>query len=309
MHQWYEKKYSLFIFLLLPLSVIFWVIVSLRRFAYQIGFIKSHKAPIPVIVVGNITVGGSGKTPVIIALCQLLQEKGYRPGVISRGYGGSYQSHAWVTANSDPRDVGDEPVLIARRTNMPVVVAKRRIDAINLLLARGDCNIILSDDGLQHYALQRDMEIAVVKTLGNCFLLPAGPLREPVSRLKQVNLVVHPQLSGDRLVNLFDSSLRKSVTQLAGQFIHAVAGIGQPRGFFAYLEGMGAKVIPHAFPDHYAFKAEDIHFSDDLMIVMTEKDAVKCYPFAREHVWYLPVEAVFDESFDAQFSSKLKEIT
>lgn len=315
-HQWYEKKYSLFIFMLLPFSLLFGLIVRLRRLCYRLGLMKSHRAPVPVIIVGNITVGGSGKTPVIIALCQRLLAMGYHPGVISRGYGGTYGDPALVLPASDPLVVGDEPVLIARNGKVPVVVAKRRIDAVNLLLAKHDCNIILSDDGLQHYALQRDMEIAVVKQLGNRFLLPAGPLREPVSRLKSVDLVVHTQLSGNTLINLFDSSFRQSTTALAGKWIHAVAGIADPDPFFSLLKSMGACVIPHAFPDHYPFKPNDIHFLDRRMVVMTEKDAVKCYSFAHENdlcsgtsdVWYLPVEAMFDASFDTQFFSKLKEL-
>lgn len=307
-HQWYHKQYTLFLVLLLPLSILFGCIVWLRRFCYRIGFIKSDRAPVPVIVVGNITVGGSGKTPVIIALCQYLRSMGYRPGVISRGYGGAYTEPTAVLPISDPLFVGDEPVLIARRAQVPVVVAKRRIDAVYALLAKHDCNLILSDDGLQHYALQRDMEIAVVKQLGNRFLLPAGPLRESVSRLKTVDIVLYPCLSGNILVNLADSTLRKPVTELAGQCIHAVAGIADPQGFFAYLEHMGLKVIPHPFPDHYAFKPKDIEFSDELMVVMTEKDVVKCEAFADKRVWYLPVEVVFDRHVIEQFSSQLKGV-
>jgi tetraacyldisaccharide 4'-kinase len=307
-HQWYEKKYSLFVLVLLPFSFLFYLIIRLRRLSYRFGWMKSHKAPVPVIVVGNITVGGSGKTPVMIALCQRLLVMGYRPGVISRGYGGSYTGSVLVLPDSDPVMVGDEPVLIAQKAKVPVAVGKRRMDAVSALLAKHDCDIILSDDGLQHYALQRDMEIAVVKQLGNRFLLPAGPLREPVSRLKEVGIVIYPQLSGNTLVNLLDTALSKSVSELTNQCIHAVAGIADPQPFFAYLTEMGAKVIPHAFPDHYAFRPADIAFSDELMVVMTEKDAVKCRPFAGDHVWYLPVEAVFEASFDSQFFSQLKEI-
>ena len=268
--------------------------------------LKSYQAPVPVIIVGNINVGGSGKTPVVIALYHLLKREGYKPGIISRGYGGNYKGFVWVTETNNPLNVGDEPVLIARHTQAPMVVAKKRELAIEALLKNSDCNIILSDDGLQHYALKRDIEIAVVSELGNQFLLPAGPLREPTSRLKTVDFIVRPQLVGDTLVNLRDPSITMAVMQLDGRLIHAVAGIGNPCRFFKHLESLGARVIPHAFPDHYAFREKDLHFQDDLMVVMTEKDAVKCQGFANEHCWFLPVEAKLDEKFEVGLLEKLR---
>ncbi|MEJ2653110.1 MAG: tetraacyldisaccharide 4'-kinase [Gammaproteobacteria bacterium] len=279
--------------LLLPLSGVFGLLVSLRRFAYETGMLRRHKLPVPVIVIGNITVGGTGKTPLVIWLVESLRGAGYRPGVVSRGYGGdTARMPQLVTADSDPVAVGDEPVLIAQRAACPVAVAPRRVMAARALIADHDCNVIVSDDGLQHYALERDMEIAVIdgeRRLGNGHYLPAGPLREQATRLRRVDIMV---VNGKAL---------------PGE-CHAVAGIGNPARFFDQLRGQGLKVVEHPFPDHHRFRAADLRFGDDLPVVMTEKDAVKCRAFAAPNHWYVPVSARFDADCQRRLQHLLAKI-
>lgn len=320
LHQWFDKKFTLFIFCLLPFAIVFQIITGLRKFFYKKKLLKSSQFNTPIIIIGNITVGGSGKTPLIIALYFLLKKHGYKPGIISRGYGGSYKNIEWVMSDSSPDVVGDEPVLIASRTSAPVVVAKKRYLAVQALLQDTDCNIILSDDGLQHYALERDIEIAVVdgqRGFGNSLCLPAGPLREPISRLRSVDFIIQNggeegaysggrmSLSAVSLINLFDMNNAQSLSSLDKKIIHAVAGIGNPERFFDYLRGLGAKVIPHSFPDHYKYSAKDFNFSDDHVIIMTEKDAVKCREFSTEHMWFLPIEAKLDKEFEEKLLEKI----
>jgi len=314
---------------------------------YKTSWIDRYQAKVPVIVVGNISVGGTGKTPLTIALAEQLIDRGFRPGVISRGYGGS--ALEWpqsVKPDSNPHYIGDEPVLVARRDICPVVVGPDRGKAIDLLLSENDCNVILSDDGLQHYAMQRDVEISVVDAQRrhlNLFCLPSGPLREPVSRLKSVDMVMlhmtkeaallkdgeYPDILSKMGLSNIAKKLpttksepsdlctmhleQKSVralldeTQLNSGKVHAVAGIGHPQRFFNALRSAGFDVIEHPFDDHHQFMASDFDFDDDLPIVMTEKDAVKCESLANSKFYYLPVEAklnsaalmVFDKLVDA----------
>lgn len=319
--QWYTPKKTYFSALLSPFAFLFSAIVKLRRKLYQAGWIKSYRAPCPVIVVGNISVGGVGKTPLVIALYFFLKERGWTPGIVSRGYKGKYKDVSWVASDSDPNDVGDEAVLIAARTGGAVVVARDRSRAIQALLNETACDIILSDDGLQHYAMARDIEMVVIdatRGLGNRLCLPAGPLREPASRLKEVNLVVINggaqsecafSLSGVHLINLLNSNIIQSVQSLDGRKVHALAGIGSPQRFFDYLKGLGARVIEHSFPDHYLFSVTDFkRFASDDILIMTEKDAVKCREFATENSWFLPVEAHLNRIFIKQFEDCLKSI-
>ncbi len=299
-------------FLLMPLSWVFCLVVGIRRLAYRIGLLRSTRLPLPVIVVGNITVGGSGKTPLVIWLARYLQEQGLHPGIISRGYGGN--ARKWpqqVLPGSDPATVGDEAVMIARRTGCPVCVGPDRVAAGSALAQHSNCDIIISDDGLQHYALQRDIEIAVVdgvRELGNRFCLPAGPLRERPSRLARVDMVVANGIGGRRqfsmrlrqnqVINLLDPEKTRKITEfVAGEPVHAVAGIGNPERFFSQLEGMGIKLIRHPFPDHHPFSAGDITPGDGRAVLMTEKDAIKCRRFARPEQWYIPVTAELDQAF------------
>ncbi|NOS73838.1 MAG: tetraacyldisaccharide 4'-kinase [Methyloglobulus sp.] len=301
--------------LLLPFASIFSDIVRVRRFLYRKGVLKSHTLPVPVIVIGNITVGGTGKTPLIIWLAELLAKSGYKPGIISRGYGG--KSEIWpqaVNENSNVTSVGDEALLIAKQTRLPLVVGSSRVESAKKLLAEFDCNVVLSDDGLQHYALNRAIEIAVIdgeRRFGNGYCLPAGPLREPIERLSSVDFVVvngekyadhefSMQLVGDTAINM-KTGEQKPLQAFQGIDCHALAGIGNPERFFKLLELNGLTCLTHSFPDHYSFECDDIEFGDNKPVLMTEKDAVKCTQFAGQHHWYLPVTAVPELDFGQQF--------
>jgi tetraacyldisaccharide 4'-kinase len=317
--NWLWYKANLFSYLLTPLSAIYKTIITLRRWSYVLGLQKTTYFPVPVIVVGNISVGGTGKTPLVIWLSELLQQQGYQPGIVSRGYGGKAKHYPqWVTKDSDAEQVGDEPLLMAQRTNCPVVVDPNRVAAVNTLLANSACNIIISDDGLQHYALGRNIEIAVIdgeRRFGNRFCLPAGPLREPISRLDKVDFKLTQgeaqqgefamQLIPSKIYNIAQPELLLPFNNIA-QPIHAVAAIGNPSRFFQQLRLLGLNIIEHPFPDHYYFKAVDLDFADDKLIIMTEKDAVKCKKFADKRYWCLAVNLECDENFKAIFLQKLK---
>ncbi|WP_411727197.1 tetraacyldisaccharide 4'-kinase [Methyloglobulus sp.] len=307
--------------LLLPFAYIFSDLVRIRRFLYRKGVLKSHSLPVPIIVVGNITVGGTGKTPLIIWLADLLTKSGYKPGIISRGYGG--KSETWpqsVNENADVNKVGDEALLIAKQTRLPVVVGPSRVDSAKRLLDGFDCNVVLSDDGLQHYRLNRDIEIAVIdgeRRFGNGYCLPAGPLREPIERLSSVDFMVvngekyadhefSMQLVGDMAVNLCTGE-QKPLQAFQGMDCHALAGIGNPERFFKLLESAGLSCTTHSFPDHFQFESSDIEFGDNKPVLMTEKDAVKCTRFAGQNHWHLPVKAVPEPAFGQQFLDLLLE--
>lgn len=290
--------------LLFPLSLVFRAIVAVRRVLYRRGWRKSERLSVPVIIVGNITVGGTGKTPLTLWLVEQLRSAGYTPGIVSRGHGGTNTAPSAVTARDDPAVCGDEPLLLAYRARCPVWIGRRRAHAARALLdANPDCNVIVGDDGLQHYGLARDIEIAVVdgtRGFGNGLMLPAGPLREPVSRLDDVSAVAVRgggmpgfafTLHGQALVNLTDPARTAQAAELSGQRVHAVAGIGNPQQFFDTLNMLGITHTPHTFADHHAYRAADLAFKDCDAIVMTEKDAVKCTRFAEAHHWVLPVEA------------------
>jgi|GEM_PF-25059 tetraacyldisaccharide 4'-kinase len=318
----YGYSLNLAAVLLWPFSLLFGVVARTRRRLYQHGLLRSEAIEVPVIVVGNINVGGTGKTPLVMRLVELFREAGYQPGVISRGYGG--QSAQWprhVTADSDPRQVGDESVLLARRCRCPVVVDPDRVAAARALLATYDCNVLLSDDGLQHYRLRRDIEIAVVdgfRRLGNRACLPAGPLREPPSRLREVDFVVGNgvargeeyimSLQGDTALNLTDPWVSSALSGFRRGTVHAVAGIGDPRRFFDHLRHARLRIIEHPFPDHHLFRPEDLQFQQDLPVLMTEKDAIKCRSFALEEGWYVPVDAQLDPEFEEAVLKRLASV-
>jgi tetraacyldisaccharide 4'-kinase len=306
---------------LMPFGFLFSDAVKFRKFLYRLGVLKKHTLPVPVIIVGNITVGGTGKTPLIIWLAQFLKDSGFKPGIISRGYGGQAQS--WpqlVTANSEAKIVGDEALLIAKQTGCPMAVGPSRVDAAKMLLKQADCNVILSDDGLQHYALNRDIEIAVIdgeRRFGNGYCLPAGPLREPIDRLQSVDFVIvngdkyednefSMQLAGEMLVNVVTGE-QKPLQEFNAVDCHALAGIGNPERFFKLLERAGLICTNHSFPDHYPFQRQDIEFGDNKPVLMTEKDAVKCTKFAGLQHWYLPVKAVPEAAFSEQLLNLLRE--
>jgi len=325
---WYSPRLTFLATLLLPLSLLFGAAVALRRAFYRYRVLRSVRFPVPVVVIGNITVGGSGKTPLVAALAQALAQRGFHPGIVSRGYGRDAEDGAPtpVGPDDDPDRVGDEPLLLAR-AGYPVVVARDRVAAGRALLARHPaCDVILSDDGLQHYRLARRVEIAVVdaaRALGNGWLLPAGPLREPASRLDEVDAVavltakagaVTPELSGaftmtlvgDRFVRVDDPLTTAPASAFAGEGVHALAGIGHPARFFAQLAAMGIAATPHPFPDHHRFVPADLSIADAQAILMTEKDALKCEAFADARCWYLPVRARIDEALITLVEGKLR---
>ncbi len=299
--------------LLKLLSLIYQSLIALRSKGYQRGLFKSSTIAVPVIVVGNLTVGGTGKTPLTLWLVNYLREQGYQPGVIARGYAGDYASQsnvALVAANSDPLRYGDEAVLIATRTGCPVVVGKCRVASAQHLLLNSNCDVIISDDGLQHLALKRDIEIIVIdgmRQFGNQYCLPAGPLREPISRIHRVDFLVcngdrfanatQMLITGDTITNLLDRDQQQPLSSLQNRPFHVVTGIGNPQRFFQALAQAGLTFNTRIFPDHHYFTGDDLHFDDDLPLLMTEKDAVKCYHLATENSWMLPVEAQLDSSF------------
>ncbi len=305
---------------LLPLSWIFCALAMLRRRFYRYRNRFAPRLPVPIIVVGNISVGGTGKTPMVIWLAGLLKAYGFKPGIVSRGYGG--RARQWpqqVTSESDPQCAGDEPVLIALRTGCPVMIAPRRNAAARALLDNDDCDVLISDDGLQHYGLMRDIEIALVdahKGMGNGWCLPAGPLREPASRLREVDFVVtHGArdgaqygmvLRGDRVFNLRDPGIIQSLDSFKRMPIHAVAGVGSPARFFEMLKARGLDIDAHVFRDHHRFTAADLDFGDARPVLMTEKDAIKCRAFAQPHHWYLPITAAPDERLAQQVLDRLR---
>jgi tetraacyldisaccharide 4'-kinase len=307
---WYSD--SGFHRLLLPLAWVYCGWMVLRRAAYQRGLVKSVKPACKIIVVGNIVAGGSGKTPLVIALANQLAGAGLKVGLLCSGYRG--QGTSWpraVTAESDPYTVGDEAVLLARKTGLPVMAGRDRVAAANALLATGDFSVLICDDGLQHYALQRDLEIVTVDAhsrYGNGACLPAGPLREPVSRLRSVSAVIG---LGDRIPGSTSSAALvaenaceldnpgncRPLSDFAGRRVHAVAGIARAERFFNRLQAAGVELQKHAFSDHHPFKATDLPADDSLPILMTEKDAVKCQVFSRPNCWYVPVELELEADF------------
>jgi tetraacyldisaccharide 4'-kinase len=313
--MWYGD--SLWRYALLPLTVIFAGLVRLRRLLYHSGMLSSQRVPVPVVVVGNITVGGTGKTPITIWLATELRIRGHNPAVVTRGYGGEVGPEpVQATACSSPDQVGDEAVLIADRSRCPVFVHPDRVAAARAAIAEG-ADVIIADDGLQHYRLQRDFEIAVIDGVhgtGNGLLLPAGPLREPMQRLDTVDRVLvqtegqdvdvpYLRRVSDRSSSAF-SLLPKQMRRLngkagkplgafSGKTVHAVAAIGNPKRFFRMLEAHGMRVVPHAYRDHMQLTQEHLAFADDLPIIMTEKDAVKCGAIELENCWYVPVTVKF----------------
>ena len=303
---------------LTPLSALYNVASRLRHFAYAKHWRRSITLTRPVIVIGNLSAGGTGKTPLVCWLAVRLSELGFRPGVVTRGYGASAPGVRLVQACDDPNTVGDEAILLGRRARVPIAIGRDRPAAAQLLINAG-CDVIVSDDGLQHHALARDCEIIVVdgeRRFGNGRLLPAGPLRELPGRLQGADAVVvnggpavigdHASLAGAlrmRVAGTDAIALKvgtaKPLSQFAGQSVHAVAAIGNPQRFFQMLQSLGIHVIAHPLPDHARLQMGDISFGDDLAVLMTEKDAVKCVSMAGPHHWYVPVDVVFDDADSA----------
>jgi len=316
-HYWYQG--SRWLWLLWPLSALFCLLVSLRHALFRIGLKQSISLPVPVIIIGNITVGGSGKTPLVLWLAELLRKQGYRPGLISRGYGGqAEQWPQWVDSNAEARVVGDEALLLARRSGCPMAVGPDRVAAARLLLERGEVDVILSDDGMQHYRLARDIEIAVLdgeRRLGNGLCLPAGPLREPAARLKSVDFVVcngsvRTEAWSMQLVPGEAQPLLQGPSKPLGEFaasrVHAVAGIGNPERFFTTLRQAGLSIEEHPFADHHPYVEGELDFPGEAPVLMTEKDAVKYFNYAKERHWYLPVTARLPDEFAKRLLAALE---
>jgi tetraacyldisaccharide 4'-kinase len=308
----------------LPLRALAGVYAALsaaRRGTYRMGLFKAVSLPVPVVVVGNISVGGAGKTPLTVALIEGLRTRGFVPGVVSRGYGGKEKGPVLLNAQSDAFDVGDEPVLVACATDAPVAVGRDRVAAAKLLLSAGKIDVLLADDGLQHYKLARDVEICVIdgeRRFGNGRLLPAGPLREPVARLSTVDFRVcnggtsgpgeiPMTLSGNAAIALSAPMMSRALQEFRNTRVHAVAGIGSPARFFSQLRGAGLDLIEHAFADHHPFRAGDLEFGDELPVLMTEKDAVKCRAFAGARLWCVPVRAQLPAEFFDAIAAKLRQ--
>jgi len=313
-----KNKKNFMNYLLLPLSGVFYLLVQLRTWLYKVGFFEIYNSKIPVIVVGNITLGGTGKTPIVIAMVEHFELQGKIVGVVSRGYKGeNLLKTLEVTRATDPQECGDEPALIAQSTNAKVVVGKKRSEAVKRLTNNEKVDVIISDDGLQHLAMGRDIEIAVIEgnnRFGNGLLLPAGPLREPVSRLKSVDIVVNNgssyegELSCEIKPQSFINMRTQEVKQLDyfnNQKCYALAGIGNPSNFFKMLVDLGIKTINKPFPDHHNFVAKDFIFTKDYPVIMTSKDCVKCKQFATDQMWYLSVKAELGSDFYQQMESKL----
>jgi tetraacyldisaccharide 4'-kinase len=299
-----------------------------RRLAFARGWRKSVRVSVPVIVVGNISVGGTGKTPLVIWLAAALRAHGWNPGIVSRGYRGSARMPQQALPDSDPHTVGDEAVLLARRCNCRVWIGADRVAAGRALLqAHPDCNLLICDDGLQHYALGRDFELAVIdgaRGFGNGMLLPAGPLREPRRRLDRVNAVVingatlfareslpyevpafDMELAGSTFYNLLNPGDKAAPERFARERVHAVAAIGNPQRFFEHLRDLGLSFAAHPFEDHHAFAAADLAFAGDDAVIMTEKDAVKCERFRSGNLWALQVDAVMEPALESLILGKI----
>ena len=300
---------------LVPLYRLLYLLV---RLPYALGLRRPAQLPLPLIVVGNLTAGGTGKTPLVMALIGALRARGFNPGVVSRGYGGSASAPTLLDEAPDPRVVGDEPALIRRRTGAPVAVGRDRVVAAGLLQGSG-IDVVIADDGLQNPALCRDIGICVVdgqRRFGNGRLLPAGPLREPTARLGKVDFVVcnggsaQPgeipmRLQPDLAMPVGHAGSPRNLASFAGGQVHAVAGIGNPQRFFASLRECGLDIIEHAFADHHVFTAGDFAFADALPVLMTEKDAIKCRELADQRLWQVPVDAEIPASFFDAIAQRL----
>lgn len=318
-NSWYQGHPALF--LLRPLEWLYRAVVQRKRQRFLAGQSPSYRAPVPVIVVGNITVGGTGKTPLILYLIEHCRARGLRVGVVSRGYGAQPPSLPWrVTAEQSADEAGDEPLLLVQRSGVALMIDPDRARAVQSLLSAEPLDLILCDDGLQHYRLARDLELVLidaVRGLGNGRCLPAGPLREPQARLQSVDAVLFNGASADSaegfgftlqptaLVNVASGERQPLGLFAPGQAVHAVAGIGNPQRFFRTLEALNWRPIAHAFADHATYSAASLDFSPSLPLLMTEKDAVKCRAFAQPDWWYLAVDARPSPAFSAWLDGQL----
>ncbi len=319
-----------------PLTALYRTITAVRRGCYQHGLVKTYRAPVPVIVVGNITVGGTGKTPLVVALANFLKNQGYKPGIVSRGYGSTANNAQFpytVNEESPVSKSGDEPLLIASRTRLPVVIDPQRSRAVWSLITDQGCDCIIADDGLQHYHLERDLELVVVdgeRAFGNGLCLPAGPLRESLQRLQQVDYIIangampasidspseryEMRLKAGNLINVSSGQSVEPGNWQLPRRVHAVAGIGNPGRFYSSLSRLGFELVEHSFADHHPYQLNELQFEESLPVIMTEKDAVKIRPLAEEkpqllsNCWYLPVEADLPQEFYQSIEKRLAQL-
>ena len=313
-----HSKFGIFNFLLLPLSLVFFIVSRIHFWLYKSSFLKVKESKVPIVVVGNITVGGTGKTPIVISIVNYFESKNKKVGVVSRGYGGNYSQEVLeVVSSSNPNECGDEPLLIKQKTQAVVAISKKRAKAVEFLNHQYHPDIIISDDGLQHYSMGRHIEIVVIdgmSRLGNGLFLPSGPLRDSKNRLNSVDFIINngsslngefsSQLESKSFVNLITGE-KKDLDFFKGRKCYAVAGIGKPKNFFSVIESFEIEVIPKPFPDHYQYEEEDLSFDNKYPILMTSKDCVKCSQFASDTMWYLDVSATIEPDFYHQLESKL----
>ena len=318
--SWYKK--SLWLYLLYPFSLIFSYLTSLRRKRFLTNKITSFKSEVPIVVVGNLTIGGTGKTPLVKYIVTELKNKGYKPGIVSRGYGGKFKETLQVTSETPVKHTGDEAQILAK-LDVPFYIDKNRVRAVKKLSKNHDCDVIISDDGLQHYKMGRQVEIAVIdgkRRFGNNLTFPAGPLRESSKRIDTVDFIVNnsgPTEEGEYLMNISPTKfvhLKSGKTYSIENWpmhkqVHAVAGLGNPGRFFDLLDKLGFDIIRHPFPDHHNFLSSDIFYLDHLPIVMTEKDASKCKDFDNNKIWYLKIDADLNNKFIDNLDKKLKLIS
>ena len=319
-HRWYDKRLHPLLYLLTPLSLLFWLVTNLRRSCYRFGLFKTYKAQVPVIVVGNISVGGTGKTPLTLALVEYLKEQGYHPGIVSRGYGANTTFPHTVEENDSAQTVGDEPLMIKRKAQCPVVIDPNRPQAIKKLCeADTEVDVIVSDDGMQHYAMQRDIELILIdaeRGVGNGWLLPCGPLREGPWRLKGAEWVIslyaqHPfaQYVCEVEPNGWRRVKDDSEAQPPRGDCYALAGIGNPHRFFHGLQQQGISPLDCVeYPDHHQYRAEDMTRFGDKALLMTEKDAAKCQAFARDNWFYQPITAKLPDALCAKLEQRLRKL-
>ena len=317
--SWYNK--SFWLYLLYPFSLIFSYLTSRKRRKFLKNKIKSFKSKIPVVVIGNLTVGGTGKTPLVKYIASELINRGYKPGIVSRGYGGNFKETLKVTDEASVGQTGDEAQILSK-LELPFYIDKKRVRAVKTLIKNHDCDVILSDDGLQHYKMDRDIEIAVIdgkRRFGNNLTLPAGPLRESIHRLKTVDFIINnggPTQENEYLMNISPTKfvhLKSGKSYTINNWpmhkqVHAIAGLGNPGRFFDLLDKLGFDIVRHPFPDHHNFVSSDIFYLDHLPIIMTEKDASKCKDFDNNKIWYLTIDADVNEKFINSLEKKLKFI-
>lgn len=319
--KWYQREFSFALLPLLPLSWLFYFLQMVRKIAYQKSWLPSYAVSVPVIVVGNITLGGNGKTAFVIWLAKWLQQKGFKPGIILRGVGASQnRTPTLISENDDPKEMGDEAILLARQTKLPVVIGKARVEAAKHLINTNPCDIIISDDGLQHYRLKRNIEFLLIdemRQFGNQKLIPAGPLREPLSRITSTDFVITRGNNAENaihykplhFVNIKDNQLIKPLDFFTGVDANVVTAIGNPYQFIHLLSSLKIKSHAKFFPDHHQYQQTDFDLQHHhFPLIMTAKDAVKCQTLVNDNAWYLEIETIVSDALQNKIAAKLLSI-